>query len=1067
MYIRNSISKGVTLIKNHHDTIIWLRLDKSFFNLSKDVFLAGVYIWVENSPCYDLMNVDLFSLIDSDIREYELRGNVMLTGDWNARIGNKKDYVSCDKNTIFSDEEIHFPDTPLQRASLDTKHNNFGYKLLDLCKANGLRIANGRLHDDFNKGSYTFSHVLGASVIDYLLLRQCDFNLLSSFGITPFNVFSDHAPIYFSITCNTNVDKGSDCYYKTIIKWDGELRDKFRTNIISKLPEFNSISDKVRDADGNTIQSCIDDFTQIIRCVADPLFCKNISVSDKPRPRKSVVKLADWFDDECVLAKSNYLSSVKLFIREKSDINRISMCSKKSYYKKLIKKKKRAYTHNKMKSIEKLRHKNPIDFWKLFSRKNIAMTNEISVEEFYDFFSMLNLPSDTDNDIAESFCSEHDFNSDECAYDELDSVISVDEIQCVIRSLKRNKAVANDLLLNEYFIESCDILSSHLADLFNAILNTGVFPESWMEGLIIPLHKKNDTSDVNNYRGITLVSCFSKIFTGVLNNRINKWINNNNILSDLQFGFRKGRSTVDAIFVLNAIIDITLSKNGRLPCAFIDLSKAFDSIYRKGLWFKLHKLGINGKLLRVIKNMYSNVKARIKGCRSYSDYFNCSIGLKQGEVMSPVLFSLFLDDLESYLLEGNNGGLNIDDLTFILMLFADDMVIIGKNPNDLQCSLDLLKTYCDNWGLKVNSTKSKIVVFRKRGALKENEQWNFNGVPLETVDYFNYLGTIFNFNGSFSSNSENIVGKGIRALHCLLANTKSYNFKLSTMFQLFDAFVGSTLNYASEIWGFSKNKEIERIHLKFCKLLLNVKSSTASMGIYGELGRYPLYINRYVRIIKFWCKIISSENIIVKHLYKCMLKDCENGKKNWASNVKSLLDSFGFSNAWLDQANIVHNQFHCIFKQRVCDVFTQAWCNSIIESSSLRSYITFKSILCYEKYLDFVPSKYRVALSRLRLASHQLRVVTGSYGNNRIEYANRTCNICNSSDIEDDYHFVIVCHVYKDLRKKYIKQYYMNRPSVFKYTQLMQSSNKTLIINLAKYVYYAFSLRQSILNDTV
>ena len=134
---------------------------------------------------------------------------------------------------------------------------------------------------------------------------------------------------------------------------------------------------------------------------------------------------------------------------------------------------------------------------------------------------------------------------------------------------------------------------------------------------------------MNNYRGITLVSCFSKIFTGILNNRINNWIQENKILSDAQFGFRKERSTVDAIFILNAVISKIINEKGRLYCAFIDLKMAFDNIYRNALWFKMHRLGINAKLLRIVRNMYANIKSCIKSCNSFTEYFQCAIGLRQ------------------------------------------------------------------------------------------------------------------------------------------------------------------------------------------------------------------------------------------------------------------------------------------------------------------------------------------------------------------------------------------------------------------------------------------------------
>ena len=212
------------------------------------------------------------------------------------------------------------------------------------------------------------------------------------------------------------------------------------------------------------------------------------------------------------------------------------------------------------KVIENLRHSKPKDFWKFFSKRK-HVSNDINPEEFFNFFSAMQHDLLTNPGTgASSFCDSHNFNGTECNYDELHKPISIEEIHVAIKRLKTNKAFGSDQLLNEYFIVSFDIISAHLVDLFNAILNSGCFPDEWSRGIIVPLHKKGDPNDVNNYRGITLVSSFFKMFTSILNKRVNDWVENNNIVSDAQFGLRKARSTVDAILVLNTVIQKILNE---------------------------------------------------------------------------------------------------------------------------------------------------------------------------------------------------------------------------------------------------------------------------------------------------------------------------------------------------------------------------------------------------------------------------------------------------------------------------------------------------------------------------
>ena len=191
-------------------------------------------------------------------------------------------------------------------------------------------------------------------------------------------------------------------------------------------------------------------------------------------------------------------------------------------------------------------------------------------------------------------------------------------------------------------------------------------------------------------------------------------------------------------------------------------------------------------------------------------------------------------------------NLNIDDIVLIVLLFADDMVLLGESPSDLQNKLDLLSEYCNLWSLEVNVSKTKIMVFRKRGRVRPNENWQYNGHQVEVVDTFNYLGTIFSYTGSFRTNIDHLSGKGLKALNILLVKCCKVPLTPKTLCQLFDSFVSSILHYSCEIWGFVQAIELERLHLKFCKRILKVRTTTASAGVYGELGRFPLYVSRYV-----------------------------------------------------------------------------------------------------------------------------------------------------------------------------------------------------------------------------
>ena len=148
-----------------------------------------------------------------------------------------------------------------------------------------------------------------------------------------------------------------------------------------------------------------------------------------------------------------------------------------------------------------------------------------------------------------------------------------------------------------FFIDAKHFIVPNLMNTYNEIFNSGIYTESWSKRLIVPIHKKGEISDPNNYRGITLISTFAKILSLILRNRLNDWCEREHVFNEFQFGFRNERSTSDCIFILNSLIQKTLNENSNLYCAFVDYEKAFDTVNRDAIWFKLMQSGVSSKIV--------------------------------------------------------------------------------------------------------------------------------------------------------------------------------------------------------------------------------------------------------------------------------------------------------------------------------------------------------------------------------------------------------------------------------------------------------------------------------------
>ena len=226
--------------------------------------------------------------------------------------------------------------------------------------------------------------------------------------------------------------------------------------------------------------------------------------------------------------------------------------------------------------------------------------------------------------------------------------------------------------------------------ILNKIFDSGNFPEEWALGVIVILFKESTKSDLNNCRGITLLSMLGKILIGILNNQLLGVMNKFETLTESQARFRQGYRTTDHLFTLTTLIDCCTTKNKKpLFLCFIDFRKAFDKVDNELLWRKISNYGAGGKFLNIIKSMYEKVKSCVRSKNGLTNFFSYTRGVRQGCLLTPLLFSLYLNYLVECL--ERNGALAVElwDIRLCAMLHADDLILLAENEYYLKLQMDI------------------------------------------------------------------------------------------------------------------------------------------------------------------------------------------------------------------------------------------------------------------------------------------------------------------------------------------------------------------------------------------
>ena len=813
VYVKKCISKGVFLVckrSNSHGDVIWLRLKKEFFGIEEDILLCYCYIIPSaKQEAYDGLN--------EEIVKYSPRGIITLLGDLNSRIGMRpvqhSDVIVEDSQTI-----VKYLTVP-HRNCVDRKVNGNGRKLRKVMSNHNLLLANGTMLGDM-KGKYTCVAWNGMSTNDLFLFNRNLLSKINYFKVNDnFDWYSDHKCVSVSIRVNVLINQNSDgtnwkSFLKAKLVWSPENISKFKTTLSSEVNKTKLNDFCCRSYED--VNAAEREFTKIISNVLKETFPAIKIKKNRRRNNKNFdKKRRENFSPAVQAAKRSFKQCQRDFNVNQDDLDRRQkFIRERQKYKRIINFTKKMFKENKINKVVGLESSDPSTFWRdlklLLNPKN-DVSEYIDKNDWFNHFNeLLNSPSAKNQDMQFLEYVKSSLPRLELYADDVESLnVPISDIEMVesVKDLKMGKSTFFDNIGNEVIKYGYDQLERPLKTLYNNVFDKCIFPLSWGDGIVIPLHKKEDKMDVNNYRGIIISSCIGKLFLRIINKRILNFMNDHGKWSKNQCGFKKDHRTEDNLFLLKNVHEKYVKKlNKKVYLAFVDFSKFFDKINRHIMYYKLLKYGITGNIYSIIKSVYANTTYSIKVGEKISPSFRASNGLKQGCCMSPILSNIFQNDLHEIFTEDCD-PISIGSIVLNSISWADDLVLLSTSKEGLQRCLDKLFLYCRKWGLEVNVKKTKTMVLCKRA--DKLTTFRYNNMSLDNVQEIHYLGFNFSYNGSVQVMMSDRISKARKVAFMVLnALRTNKNVSTSLALSIYDKQIAPVLMYGCPIWSVPRTGNI-------------------------------------------------------------------------------------------------------------------------------------------------------------------------------------------------------------------------------------------------------------------
>ena len=787
--------------------------------------------------------------------EANLTKSCILLGDWNARVGGLG-------NSGDNGEE------ETCRPTKDAVINDEGKELVAMCEDYGLTILNGNTSGDW-EGGITHVGYRSQAVLDYGLA-----NLKAREQIVEFKVgnevLSDHFPLELVMKDSTLAEEAEE---KLIHMFTAESIERYKNNMKTAL---NGASD----------------WTSIASAIKGSLICRKI------KPKLAVKN--PWWNENCYKARRLTIEELK---KAKTSACFSGYRKARKDYKEIIKQSKINYNER---FREKLHKINCIsDGWKFIQKHTKKKGPSVlpSERELTDHFMRL-LGGYTQQPAANASSTAEALQDRRITFEE-------GEFERLINSLKKGKAAGTDRIEAEALIYADDSTRQKIKVIMEQCMNGYPIPEEWRDVAIFPLLKKGDPSNPQNYRGISIVNSGYKLYANILLGRLERFVEDQDILPDCQNGFRKQRSTIDNIYILNHAVQKCLQKKEHLYTVFVDFKAAFDTVNRTKLFARMRKVNIPEYLIEAIKEIYRRTDY-ICGKTS----FTTATGLRQGCPLSPILFALYISDLDVVLQNWQSGGVVVGSRKLRMLAYADDIVLMATSAGQLKDMIGRLVRYSESRDLKISTEKTKVLRFSGNG-IKSTQRWSCGLETIEEVKVFKYLGFTFQSTGKFTEHLKDLAAKGkVRLSNAWSIGENLFpdNFRIRS--QLYYSLVEPAMTYGCELFGLVEKQELETIQRSYFKWVLGLAKWTKTAYLMAETNTTPVVARTIKRALQYETKAKNSPCVA--------LRDCVEEVERWDRTRNRALGHLGFSTQGVTQLREDGRRVADMVAQRALDQFRQS-----------------------------------------------------------------------------------------------------------------------------------------------